>query len=101
MNVVPLRVLLDDGLGFRTLLRRVQETVLDAYELGDVPFERLVERLGLAHDASRTPLVQALFGFEARAGERWELEGLSVSEERPPVVSAKYDLTLTAAETDA
>jgi amino acid adenylation domain-containing protein len=64
INLLPLRADLSGDPPFRTLLRQVSATVLDALEHQDYPFGLLVERLKLQRDPSRTPLVQATFVLE-------------------------------------
>jgi amino acid adenylation domain-containing protein len=64
INMVPLRADLSGDPSFRTLLRRVSATVLDALQHQDYPFALLVERLRVTRDLSRTPLVQVTFTLE-------------------------------------
>jgi amino acid adenylation domain-containing protein len=59
INTLVLRSGLAEG-SFTALLDRVRETVLGAFAHGDLPFEKLLEILGLPRDPSRTPLFQAL-----------------------------------------
>ncbi|MEM7307334.1 MAG: amino acid adenylation domain-containing protein [Planctomycetota bacterium] len=81
---------------FRELMGRVRRVALDAHALGEVPFARLVEALGVEDDASRTPVFQAMFTYkrflerpEGRLGEL-EVEGLHVDWR-----TARTDLTLS------
>ncbi len=63
-NMLPLRADLSADPTFRTLLRRVGATVLEALQHQDYPFPLLVERRNLPRDPSRPPLVQASFTLE-------------------------------------
>ncbi|MGW0592944.1 amino acid adenylation domain-containing protein [Streptosporangium sp. NPDC002607] len=60
-NTLPLRVDLPGDPLFADLLREVRRTALDASANADVPFERIVESLGLGGGAAHNPLVQVLF----------------------------------------
>jgi len=64
INMLPLRADLSGDPPFRVLLRRVGATVLDALQHQDYPFPLLVERLNVARDPSRAPLVQVSFTLE-------------------------------------
>ncbi|WP_299612651.1 amino acid adenylation domain-containing protein [uncultured Tateyamaria sp.] len=46
---------------FATLLERVRDTCLDAYQHQELPFERLVEEINPSRDPSRNPLFQITF----------------------------------------
>ncbi|MGA8116117.1 MAG: amino acid adenylation domain-containing protein [Actinocatenispora sp.] len=84
------------------LLGRARRTCLDAYGHADVPFESVVERLGVARDLSRTPLAQAGFALVERvAGEDRELAGIRVEPLAFDPGTAKTDLTVTLVPTDA
>ncbi|MFH8737137.1 amino acid adenylation domain-containing protein [Streptomyces sp. NPDC017964] len=52
VNTLPLRVRIEDGDTFRTLLRRTREVCTQAYAHQDVPFERIVAELQSGRDAS-------------------------------------------------
>jgi amino acid adenylation domain-containing protein len=68
---------------FRSLLRNVRETTLQAYAHQDAPFEKVVEALQPPRDLSRSPLVQVVFSMNVP----WEFNQIK-------------DLTLTPVEQD-
>ncbi|MET0646190.1 MAG: amino acid adenylation domain-containing protein [Pyrinomonadaceae bacterium] len=100
VNTLVLRTDLGGNPGFRELLRRVREVTLSAYAHQDVPFEKLVEELQPARSLSHTPLFQVAFGMQNTPAERVELPQLAMSNVSGEDGTAKFDLTLTAAETE-
>ncbi len=97
VNTLVLRTDLSGDPSFSELLGRVRERTLAAYAHQDLPFERLVDELGVDRDRSRTPLFQALFNYFTQDTTDAPQQGDSVSEPMPS--TAKYDLTLTLGET--
>ncbi|MFD0319164.1 non-ribosomal peptide synthetase [Streptomyces flavalbus] len=79
---------------FRTLLRRLRDTCLDAYDHAEVPFERLVEELRPARDPSRSPLFQVLFILMPLPAPALNLPGVVAEQVDMPGGGAKFDLTL-------
>ena len=61
VNMLVIRTDLSGEINFRNLLRKVRETVLEAFEHAEVPFETLVDRLKIERDTSRNPLFQIAF----------------------------------------
>ncbi len=76
----------------RSLLRRVREAVLDAFEHQDLPFEKLVDELHPQRDLSHNPLFQVMFNYEAVGQSQLQLEGLEVTPLSVDNGSAKFDL---------
>ncbi|HEY3492108.1 MAG TPA: condensation domain-containing protein, partial [Solirubrobacterales bacterium] len=66
VNTLALRVPLAGAPTFEALLSRVRETVLEAQDHQDVPFEKLVAELAPAPDLSRNPLFQVVFAMQER-----------------------------------
>ena len=62
-NFLPVRVRIDTGSTFLKFLGEVKDTVLQAYENQDYPFERLIDLLEVAADHSRNPLFDTMMIF--------------------------------------
>ena len=103
VNTLAMRTDLSGNPTIAELLARTTEVCLGAFGHQDVPFEKLIEELGIDRDMSRTPLVQAVLVLQNTADESLEMPGLRMSE----VVrgrgagltgTAKFDLQVTLNE---
>jgi amino acid adenylation domain-containing protein len=94
VNVVPLRSRLEPGDSFDALLDRVRAEALDAFEQDALPFDRIVEAVGVPRDRSRNPLVQTLFVLQNTPGDPLALPDLRVEHRPPAERSSKFDLAL-------
>ncbi|MES2758519.1 MAG: non-ribosomal peptide synthase/polyketide synthase [Pseudomonadota bacterium] len=99
VNTLVLRTRLGGDPAFRELLAAVKETALDAYAHQDLPFEKLVQELHPARDLSRQPVFQAMFALQSMPGQQSGLPGLETRPVMDAGSSAKFDLSLTMAET--
>ncbi|HEX7241304.1 MAG TPA: amino acid adenylation domain-containing protein, partial [Longimicrobiaceae bacterium] len=99
VNLLALRADLSGDPTWAELVGRTREAALGAYAHQDLPFERLVETLGVERSLTHTPLFQATFALDRSAVH----EGLSLGEVRLEPFGtgasvAKFDLELTLAE---
>ncbi len=100
-NTLVLRTDLSGNPSFRELLLRVRDTTLEAYDHQDIPFEKLVEELQLEHSHKFTPLFQVMFIWQNAPVSKLELSSLTLTPFQLENVTAKFELTLSIAETDA
>ncbi|MGX1885311.1 condensation domain-containing protein [Streptomyces sp. NPDC055287] len=102
INMVPVRVRLDGGPGFRELLARVRTAVLDASAHQELPFDKLVEALVSRRSRDFMPVFRVMFSFLKERPEPFfaGLDACSL-DLTGPQDTAKYDLSLYAQERGA
>jgi len=99
VNTLPLRARLAGPPSFLALLARTRQATLGAYAHQDLPFERLVEELAPERSLAHAPLFQVMLALQNAplpAGAFGDLT-LETMEVDPGI--AKFDLTLSLAET--
>ncbi|MFF5447667.1 amino acid adenylation domain-containing protein [Streptomyces sp. NPDC012888] len=98
VNTLVLRTDTSGDPSFETLLHRVRDTAVSAFEHQDLPFERLVEILNPPRSTARHPLFQVMVVHQSGTASKLPVPGLR---SRPEVVSAgtsTFDLSLTFIE---
>ena len=78
----------------------MRETALEAYAHQDLPFEKLVEELQPERTLSHSPIFQVMLDLQNAPMRDMELQGLRLTSLPFDSRMAKFDLTLTAGETD-
>jgi amino acid adenylation domain-containing protein len=101
VNIVPVRV---DGSGqptFEDLVGRVHRSLLANHDRGEVPYERLVDRLVDDRDLRRAPIVQVVLSFLHAAGAAGAAEiAVRAGHEGVGSVAAILDIELELSEED-
>ncbi|HXB53930.1 MAG TPA: amino acid adenylation domain-containing protein [Vicinamibacteria bacterium] len=92
VNSQALRTSMAGNPSFRDLLTRVKETALGAYDHQDLPFETLVDELGLGRDLSQNPIFQVVFAVQNAPWEPPELPGLTLSPFLSEAAVTRFDL---------
>ncbi|MER8061036.1 MULTISPECIES: amino acid adenylation domain-containing protein [unclassified Streptomyces] len=100
VNTLVIRSDLSDDPRFRDHLKRLRDTVADAQDHQDLPFERIVEHLNPERTTDRAPLFDVLFGFQDEAETTAALPGPRARLLEGPAGSAKFDLTFDAVRGD-
>jgi len=90
VNTLVLRLRADPHVSFRELLRSVRDTVLEAHENRDVPFQILVEELKPERNLGSSPFFQIMFALDSETGP---VESGNVQLDAYSGIS-KFDLTL-------
>jgi amino acid adenylation domain-containing protein len=95
-NTVVLRCPAVPTLTFDQFLSRVDDTVQDALEYQDAPFDAVVDALAPQRDADHNPLFQVAIAYGTLdPDEVWALDGLSVSTAPEPTELAGLQFGLT------
>lgn len=112
-NTLALRTDLGGNPTFKTLLKRVRETVLGGLLHQDYPFALLIERIKPDRDPGRSPVFQIMFVLEKphlvmesapfvlkEQGAEMNLGGLQIESMPLEQRSSQFDLTLMMVESD-
>ena len=99
INTLPLRIDIAGNPTFGTLLDRVKQSALEAYEHQDLPFEKLVEELR-PERSNGMPFFQVMFQYQHAPRGSVVLDGLTFKSEAVENETAKVDLSLGAYERD-
>ena len=94
VNTLVLRSDLSGNPQFDDLLAQVRNTVLDAQNHQDLPFEQLVEALHPQRNLSYSPLFQVMFVLQNQTGRSLKLPDLEIGAIDDDSKVAKFDLTL-------
>ena len=99
INTLPLRIDIAGNPTFATLLDRVKQASLEAYEHQDLPFEKLVEELK-PERSNGMPFFQVMFQYQHAPRGSVVLDGLTFKSEAIENETTKVDLSLGAYERD-
>jgi amino acid adenylation domain-containing protein len=99
VNTLVLRAQVSGDESFRTLLTRVRDDCLEAFDHQDFPFEKLVQQLKPERSLGHTPLVQVTFALE-RALPAQHAAGVEIGARNLDSGIALFDLSLTLEPTD-
>ncbi len=94
VNMLALRMDVTGSPSYLDVLDRVRKTTLGAYSHQMLPFERLVDELGLSRDLSHSPVVQTVFIMQNAPVDKLPLEDLSITPLAPIRHTSKFDLTV-------
>ena len=100
VNTLALRSDLSGDPSFAELLSRTRQSCLDAYAHQEIPFEMIVESLGVTRNLAHGPLFQILFVLQNTDGDLPTLPELAITLAGGESTTAKFDLTISMTEID-
>lgn len=100
VNTMALRTRLEHNPTFNDLLTQVRETMLEAYDYQDVPFDLVVERLSPERNLGQTPIFQSMFSFQNYSKLDLDLEGMESQLVDIILDTAKFELYLDMTATE-
>jgi amino acid adenylation domain-containing protein/non-ribosomal peptide synthase protein (TIGR01720 family) len=102
VNALALRAEVKGQQVFREFLQKIKKTTLAAYAHQAVPFEKIVEALGLARDTSRSPLFQVKIGLHNMpVSENLDLSGIQLDMVGHEHTTSQLDISLDIMESSA
>lgn len=99
VNTVALRLRLDDDPTFRELVQRARSATLGAHSHQEMPFDLLVDELGIRRDPSRHPLTPVMFLLDETPDTGPPMAGLDVDIVDFGMPVAKFDLMVNIHDT--
>ncbi|MEV0251521.1 amino acid adenylation domain-containing protein [Nocardia sp. NPDC050712] len=98
VNTLVLRTRISGSETATQLLSQVRSAAMEAYAHQNVPFEVLVEQLGVRRSLARHPLVQVLLAWQNNLAADYRLPGLETQAVPVDTGVARVDLTLELVE---
>jgi len=99
VNLLPLRSRVAGSLKFKDYLASVKSVLLSGYEHQNHPFGKVVRKLNLPRDPSRSPLVTVIFNLDqagpftvSQSESRQKFSGLAIDVEIGPSISTKFEI---------
>jgi amino acid adenylation domain-containing protein len=94
LNTLALPVSISNGYSGSDLIKQCRQTVQDALDDQDIPFERLLDSLNLTRTFLHTPVFQAMLAFQHDAVPVFALQDIHCLSRILSSKTAKFDLTL-------
>lgn len=100
INVLPLRIRSDSQADFVSLLKLINELVLNGFEHQHLPFEQLVESMKITRSVNVHPLFQVAFVLQNTEDSVLRLKDVDAKAVSVDFNTSRFDLTLFAEEID-
>jgi amino acid adenylation domain-containing protein len=98
INTLPLRSRIDSSSSFDTIVRNVRQTLMEALDHQDYPFDHLIDALKLPRDFSRSPLFDVMVVSQSAESLDAVVGDLRASHLPLHTRVSKYDLTFDCEE---
>src|SRR5690606_13760849 len=92
--LLPLRTNINPKLNFLEYLRLRKNDIFDAYDHDQISFGQLLQKLSIARDPSRIPLVPVVINFETNPEEGVTFEGLTTTLTNNVKLSETFEIFL-------
>lgn len=97
VNLLPLRSQVTPDMTFVEYLKTLKQTMADAYDYQDYPYGKLLKKLNVKRDPSRSPLVEAVFNVDQSvSGQKFFDLDMEVKPNHNQ--SSKFDVTMDVTE---
>jgi len=100
VNLLPIRSQVAGNPVFKEYLNSVKRVLLNAYEHQIYPFIRLIKKLNLPRDLSRTPLFTTTFNFD-KAGAELELLNQEIDTAKNHQNTTQFDISWNITQIDS
>jgi amino acid adenylation domain-containing protein len=100
VNTVVLAQQVESDQNFVQLLQQNKQQFNEALALQHIPFEMVVDALGVERNLAYSPVFQIMFVFQSQGLQSFKLPGTEVQIQVPDSELSKFDLTLTLLERD-
>lgn len=100
VNLLPLRNTIDTKLSFSEFLKKRNQELFDAYDHQKLSFGELLQKLNIARDPSRVPLVPVVFNIDMGMTSAVSFSGLSYQLKSNPRAFETFEIFLNATGND-
>ncbi|WP_282124678.1 non-ribosomal peptide synthetase [Algibacter mikhailovii] len=100
VNLLPLRSKLNNESSFIAYLKKRKAELFDAYDHQQFSFGQLLQKISLARDPSRVPLVPVVFNIELGMTEKVSFAGLTFNKKTNPREFETFEIFLNATGTE-
>ncbi|UII31886.1 amino acid adenylation domain-containing protein [Fulvivirga ulvae] len=100
VNTLPLRSFPKRELTYRDFLSEMRDQVVSYFDNQQYPYEELVDKLRIERDPGRNPLFEVMFSYQSFEQTEVEMSGIKIGPFRAGNPLAKFDLNLSATESD-